>query len=53
MSDIADIIADGVMDCPNCEDGLRLVSPTGEVEDCPDCDDEGWNLYEAADAILP
>lgn len=44
---VIDIITDGVVDCPNCEDGLRLVDGGGEVEECPDCGDAGRRASSA------
>lgn len=49
---IPEIIAEGGLYCGNCNE-WRLIHSDGEVEKCRVCLDEGWNLYEAADAIVP
>lgn len=49
---IIDIIAEGEIECGNCE-CPRSVDPEGEVQECPQCGDDAWDLYEAADARVP
>lgn len=49
---ISELISEGGLECLNCGQ-WRLISSTGDVETCRDCHDGGWNLYEAADQIVP
>lgn len=49
---VSEIIEEGGLYCLNCNE-WRRARRSGDVEDCPNCADEGWNLYEDADAIVP
>jgi hypothetical protein len=48
---ISELIAEHGLECGNCGK-WRIISAEGDVEDCP-CGDEGWNLYDKADVIVP
>ena len=48
---ILDIIKQGSIQCGNCGT-YRAVSGDGTVKTCG-CGDDEWNLFDAADAIVP